>query len=130
MSTPSRPRRTTSRQFHAPRPTTGGPRSNIVQQPSRNQKFQDLPAPTGQSPYHLSLDQVLPPDQIKAIQSSGRVLFQVAGDTGGVKAPQSQLLVAMNMEQQFNFDDISARPAFFYHLGDVVYYYGEAKEYY
>ncbi len=119
------------RTFHQQRPTeTGGVQSNLRQDATTNQKFQPLPLPTGPAPYHLSLDHILPPDQMTAIRNAGRMLFHVAGDTGGVKAPQSQQIVAMAMEQQFNFPDVSLRPAFFYHLGDVVYYYGEAKEYY
>jgi predicted phosphodiesterase len=119
-----------SRHFHEVRPSAQGLRSNYRQQPHGNQRFQPLPPPTGQPPYHLALDQVLPPEQLKAIQDSGRILLHVAGDTGGVKAPQSQQIVAMAMEQQFEFADVALRPAFFYHLGDVVYYFGEAKEYF
>src|SRR5258708_34783272 len=116
--------------FNQPRPTERGFQSNIRQQPSRNEAFRPLPHPTGQPPYHLSLDQVLPPENMAAIRNAGRLLFHVAGDSGGVKAPQAQQIVAMAMEEQFNYPDITLRPAFFYHLGDVVYYYGEAPQNY
>jgi hypothetical protein len=87
-----------------------------------NQRFQDLPAPTGLPPYHLSLDDVLSPNQIKKIKRDGNLTFHCVGDTGGIKQPASQQLVAYAMEN---------KPAsFFYHLGDVVYYNGESKEYY
>lgn len=119
-----------TRRFQEPRPSTRGVQSNVSQAPRGNQKFQPLPPPTGQPPYHLSLDDVLPADQMTAIRNSGRILMHVAGDTGGVKAPQSQQIVTMAMETQFQFPDVTLRPAFFYHLGDVVYYYGEAKDYY
>src|SRR5258708_35927553 len=118
------------RPFHQTRPTETGDQSNLSHQPTGNQQFQPLPAPTGQSPFHLSLDHVLPPDQVAAIQNSGRMLFHVAGDTGGVKAPEAQQIVAMAMEQQFNFPDATLRPAFYYHLGDVVDEYGESTGYY
>ena len=121
---------TPRRNFHQTRPTSAGIQSNLVHQPTGNQAFQPLPTPTGQAPYHLSLDNVLPPDQVAAIQNSGRMLFHMAGDTGGVKSPEPQQIVAMAMEQHFNFADATLRPAFYYHLGDVVYYYGEAREYY
>lgn len=94
------------------------------------QPFRPLPPPTGRSPYHLSLDSVLPAAQIDTINNAGRIVFHIAGDTGGVKEPQPQQIVAMKMEDDFAADDPAARPAFFYHLGDVVYYYGEASEYY
>ncbi len=118
------------RRFHEPRPTEQGVKSNVAQKPHGNQRAQPLPHPTGQPPYHLSLDDVLPDDQMTAIRQSGRILMHIAGDTGGVKAPQSQRIVAMAMESQFQFPDVSLRPVFFYHLGDVVYYYGEPQEYY
>jgi hypothetical protein len=95
-----------------------------------NQTQQPLPVPTGQPPYHLSLDMVLPPAQMQTIQSAQRLVFHVAGDTGGVKMPLEQQNVAQHMEQDFDNADQTARPAFFYHLGDVVYYYGEASQYY
>jgi hypothetical protein len=119
-----------SRRFEEPRPATRGVRSNVTARPRGRQKYQPFPPPPGQPPYHLSLDDLLPADQMAAIRNSGRILMHVAGDTGGVKAPQSQQIVAMAMETQFQFPDVTLRPAFFYHLGDVVYYYGEAKEYY
>jgi acid phosphatase type 7 len=94
------------------------------------QPLQPLPQPTGTSPFHLSLEQVLSPTAMQTIQSSGRMVFHIVGDTGGVKTPQDQDIVASHMEQDLNATDPTTRPAFFYHLGDVVYYYGQASEYY
>src|SRR5215471_14403381 len=87
-----------------------------TQQPS-----QPLPQPTGPSPFHLSLDQVLTPAEMQTIQSSGRMVFHVVGDTGGIKTPQDQDLVVAQMEQDVAASNPAVRPAFFYHLGDVVY---------
>ena len=98
--------------------------------PLSSQPPQPLPAPTGQPPYHLSLDNVLPAASMQAIRASGKLVFHLVGDTGGVKAPQSQEIVMMHMESDFAVPDPAAPPAFFYHLGDVVYYYGQASEYY
>jgi hypothetical protein len=95
-----------------------------------NPPFRPLPPPTGQAPYHLSLSAVLPPTTLAAIHSSGRLVFHAAGDTGGVKAPQAQQIVAMKMDDDCAVADATMRPAFFYHLGDVVYYYGETTNYY
>jgi 3',5'-cyclic AMP phosphodiesterase CpdA len=67
---------------------------------------------------------------MQAIQSAQKLVFHVAGDTGGVKAPQDQHDVALHMETDFDATDPAAHPAFFYNLGDVVYYYGEASQYY
>lgn len=92
-------------------------------------KFQPLPSPTGPQPYHLSLEQVVP-DAVPAINAAGRLVFHIAGDTGGVKEPQPQTIVAMHMMQDCEEADASKQPAFFYHLGDVVYYNGEESKYY
>lgn len=127
---PRPPRAANQRNFHEKRPSERGVQSNLELRSHGNQSYQPLPPPIGQPPYHLSLDNVLPPDQMTAIRNSGRILMHIAGDTGGVKAPESQQIVAMAMETHFNFPDVTLCPAFFYHLGDVVYYYGEPKEYY
>src|SRR5260370_39866993 len=111
---PTRPRR-----FNQPRPTERGIQSNIRQQPSRNEAFRPLPHPTGQPPYHLSLDQVLPPENMAAIRNAGRLLFHVAGDTGGVETPPDQPIVAIAIGEQFNYPDITHRPAFFFPTSDA-----------
>src|SRR5579883_1495344 len=95
-----------------------------------NQAPQPLPAPTGKPPYHLSLYSVLTPAQMQTIQNAQRMVFHVTGDTGGVKAPQDQQDMADHMGNDFDNPDPTARPMFFYNLGDVVYYYGQASEYY
>src|SRR5204862_734259 len=92
-------------------------------------KFQPLPQPTGSQPYHLSLERVIP-DKVPAIENAGRLVFHTAGDTGGVKSPQDQRIVAMHMVTDSEGADPAAQPAFFYHLGDVIYYNGEDTKYY
>lgn len=97
--------------------------------PQEVRGYQPLPAPVGKPPYHLTLDAVLPPDTIRAITQNQRLVFHVCGDTGGIKVPQEQQIVAMHQVYDLDLDP-PARPAYFYHLGDVVYYYGEASSYY
>lgn len=93
------------------------------------QVFHPLPTPTGPAPYHLSLSSVLPPEQIESIRTSGRLIFHTTGDTGGIKSPEPQQITMAHMGREFDNPDPLTHPAFFYHLGDVVYYYGEAKQY-
>lgn len=95
-----------------------------------NIKFEDLPTPTGKSPYHLSLSQILTTDDINRIQESGAISFHIVGDTGGTKKPEHQKIVEFAMEADFKHKDKTKIPSFFYHLGDVVYKFGEASEYY
>src|SRR5215470_13264858 len=69
------------------------------------QVFHPLPTPTGPAPYHLSLSSVLPPDQIASIQASGRLVFHCAGDTGGIKSPEPQLITIDHMGRDFENPD-------------------------
>jgi acid phosphatase type 7 len=126
----SQPNDVGGRRFSTYNPVAPTIQSFIQHDQFPRQPAQPLPAPTGAAPYHLSLDAVLPADAMAAITSAGRLVFHVAGDTGGVKAPQPQEIVAMHMVYDLEEPDPAARPAFFYHVGDVVYYYGEASNYY
>ncbi|WP_165073126.1 metallophosphoesterase family protein [Paludisphaera rhizosphaerae] len=65
-----------------------------------------------------------------AITRSGRLVFHMVGDTGGVKDPVPQTIVASKLEAQLQGDAASQTPTFFYHLGDVVYFNGEAGQYF
>ncbi|HET8842912.1 MAG TPA: metallophosphoesterase [Ktedonobacteraceae bacterium] len=103
---------------------------NVLHPRQSNQTPQPLPAPTGRFPYHLALDAILTSEQMQAISSAQRLIFHIAGDTGGVKSPQAQRIVAGHMEKDFDSPGAATHPAFFYNLGDVVYYYGEASQYY
>ena len=53
-------------------------------------------------------------------------MFHTVGDTGGIDNAWPQQIVAYWMEK----DAAQQFPAFFYHLGDVVYYDGEHGSYY
>jgi hypothetical protein len=57
-------------------------------------------------------------------------VFHVVGDTGGIKDPVPQTIVASKLEDQLQPVASSPVPAFFYHLGDVIYFNGEASRYY
>ena len=111
---------------------TGAPviRASRVHSSYGHQPFRPLPAPTGPYPYHLSLASVLPPGAIGADPQSSRVIFHVVGDSGGIKTPVPQMNVARQMELDLARAVDGMRPSFLYHLGDVVYFYGEAQEYY
>ena len=118
------------RNFSNPLATTPGVQVSIQHAEHPNLPFQNLPQPTGPQPYHLSLEQVLPRHHIEAIQAAGKLVFHTTGDTGGIKSPQFQQAVADQMVIDCHLADKASRPAFFYHLGDVVYYYGQGREYY
>jgi hypothetical protein len=65
-----------------------------------------------------------------AITASGQIVFHCVGDTGSAKGPDTQNLVSDKMVSDFSEANAADVPSFFFHLGDVVYYFGEATYYY
>jgi hypothetical protein len=64
------------------------------------------------------------------IQAAGQLVFHAVGDTGSTRGPETQNLVADKMTADFSDPDPADHPAFFFHLGDVIYSFGEAQYYY
>jgi len=94
----------------------------------RTQRFQPLPPPLGEPPYHYNLENAIPGITQKA-KDAGKIVFHTVGDTGGVKNPDYQAMVASAMKHDLAINN-NDKPSFFYHLGDVVYYNGEISKYY
>jgi uncharacterized protein YukJ len=91
-----------------------------------------VPASQGGAFPLMSLEQVLGTAAVNAIRNSGQIVFHSVGDTG---APAQSKLpnetdVANLMLQDFMNVPKGEQPAFYYNLGDVVYYYGEQEYYY
>jgi hypothetical protein len=95
---------------------------------THTQRFEPLPTPLGQPPYHVDLETLVPGIAAKAAQL-GKLVFHAVGDTGGIKSPEYQTAVAAAMKSDLLLPDPQL-PRFFYHLGDVVYYNGEIADYY
>lgn len=66
----------------------------------------------------------------QTIQTAGQIVFHSVGDTGSVKGPTTQSLVADKMVTDFTEANPADVPSFYYHLGDAVYYFGEGEYYY
>ncbi len=64
-----------------------------------------------------------------AITAAGQLVFHSVGDTGSYE-PQTQSLVADKMVTDFSETDPANVPSFFFHLGDLVYFFGESTYYY
>ena len=98
---------------------------------------QPIPAPSVAQP-RMSLDGVLPPPLIASINAAKRISFHAVGDTGAAKVNAFQTAVQAIANEASVADAMSAdvrgggpdAPAFFFHLGDVVYNFGEAQYYY
>lgn len=66
----------------------------------------------------------------KNVTKAKQLVFHAVGDTGSVKGPETQSLVADKMVDDFTDPQPQDRPSFLFHLGDVVYSFGESEYYY
>ncbi|HSY02955.1 MAG TPA: metallophosphoesterase [Acidobacteriaceae bacterium] len=123
--------------FAQPAPS---PDPTTFKDPVTDQKYQELlvveavPEPTGNAVEPiLTLEQVYGSAgaaKVQAITAAGQIVFHSVGDTGSVTGPETQSLVADKMVTDFDETDAADVPSFFFHLGDVVYYFGEGAYYY
>ncbi len=92
-----------------------------------------FPLPRGDKEPKLLLADVLGHDgagTVQKITASGQIVFHAVGDTGNTRGPDSQNLVADKLVSDFQDEHVKERPSFFFHLGDVIYSFGEAQYYY
>jgi Calcineurin-like phosphoesterase len=88
--------------------------------------IQDLePVPTARSTTPMDLSSVIGDGPVQAIQKAGQIVFHTVGDTGGIHNPEFQFAVADAMT-----NDLSSGACLWYHLGDVVYYFGQDQYYF
>jgi Calcineurin-like phosphoesterase len=123
--------------FAQPKPS---PDPSGFKDPVTDQNYQELttlgtlPQPSGGAVEPVvTLQQVYGSEgaaKVQAIQKSGQIVFHSVGDTGSVVGPATQSLVADKMVTDFNETNAADVPSFLFHLGDVVYYFGEATYYY
>jgi hypothetical protein len=64
------------------------------------------------------------------ITAAKKLVIHCVGDTGGINQAEPQQIVANHMIADLGTAPSTAAPALFYHLGDVVYFYGEHEHYY
>jgi Calcineurin-like phosphoesterase len=131
--------------FAQPEPTAD-PTKFEIKHPSDNPAFKRIdelnrehklaplpfPAPRDLPEPRLTLGAVLGDNEAsvqRRISTNGQIVFHGVGDTGSTRGPESQNLVADKMVSDFTDDD-KERPLFFFHLGDVIYSFGEARYFY
>jgi hypothetical protein len=88
-----------------------------------NAQLEPIPTPRSTAPMELS--SVIGAPATEKIQNSGKIVFHTVGDTGGIHNPEFQFAVADAMT-----DDVANGACLFYHLGDVVYYFGQEQYYF
>lgn len=67
---------------------------------------------------------------VNKIKANGQIVFHSVGDTGNTRSTHPQSLGADKMVSDFDELEPKDIPAFYYHLGDVVYSFGESSYYY
>src|SRR5215831_3607541 len=95
------------------------------------------PLRTGASP-SIDLKDYLPASLMTSIKQAGKIVFHSVGDTGAAKVDKRQSAATALAQEAAVADALTADvqtlgdagPAFFFHLGDVVYNFGEAQYYY
>lgn len=72
------------------------------------------------------------PATLQQIQANGKIVFHAVGDTGASAARSypNQVHVADQLSADFHKSRPVDRPSFFFHLGDVIYNFGESKYYF
>lgn len=96
-------------------------------------QVQPIPMPRNSTP--MTLADFLPADVVTAIQKAGKIVFHSVGDTGAAKVTRTQTAATAVGHETAVADAMvaevaSASAAFFFHLGDVIYNFGEARSYY
>ncbi len=90
--------------------------------------FQQLPPPAGAAPYRFDLSQLLSAQDVTSIKDAGVLVFHSVGDTGDYRGQQQDFVAAM-MTRDAQASSNDRKPAFYYHLGDVVYFAGDIDMY-
>lgn len=103
----------------------------------KNQVQPIPPRRMGALPY-IKLTDFIPQELADAVNAAGRITFHAVGDTGAAKVNARQTAATALAEEAAVADAMVADvqsggvngPSFFFHLGDVVYNFGEAQYYY
>lgn len=121
-----------TRNFGRPRLSQEALKFTLSTPAFRGSSFKPLPPPTGPTPFHLDLKDVIDKKLYNAIADKNEMVFHISGDIGGIKRPEVQQLVVDGMEKDFQHDpkQPTSDPVFAYTLGDCVYYNGQAVDYY
>jgi predicted phosphodiesterase len=94
--------------------------------------LQPIPPPRQGASLIMRLEDVIGQEAVNDIMKAGKIVFHAIGDTGADKQYRvaDEADVAGFMAKDLSVNIQAERPSFFYHLGDVVYEFGQASSYY
>lgn len=90
--------------------------------------FQPLPPPRDPAPFRYDVSRFLTAADVKAITDAGVMICHSVGDTGDFRGRQQDFVADMMKQDADRLPD-GKKPAFFYHLGDIVYFAGDIDKY-
>ncbi len=105
----------------------------VLDQEASTLKPLPFPPSRGGAEPVLNLQDVLGsggPATVKAITQSKQIVFHALGDTGNPRSVKSQNEVTDKLVADFAEPDPAQVPSFLFHLGDIIYNFGEAEYYY
>jgi predicted phosphodiesterase len=101
---------------------------NPVALPKNAPRFEQPPAIAGPTNLNLPMNVILP-QAAAAAESGKKLVFHMVGDTGGVHGEATETAIGHAMAAQCTAAAGAAKPAFFYQLGDVIYFNGQSNLY-
>jgi hypothetical protein len=105
----------------------------ILDKEGRTLKPLPFPSSRGGVEPVLKLEDVLGsegPAIVKAITQTNQIVFHALGDTGNTRSVGPQNAVTDKLDTDFQEAQAGQVPSFLFHLGDIVYSFGEAQYYY
>jgi 3',5'-cyclic AMP phosphodiesterase CpdA len=99
-------------------------------EPEEERELQTVPRPRLVEP-RIQLADIVGAQTVEQIQKGRKITFHAVGDTGAGNAkvgPEPEISVADSMAD--DVAEVQPSPSFLFHLGDVVYYFGERSKYY
>jgi hypothetical protein len=93
--------------------------------------LQPFPAPRT-TPPRIDLEEIVGADVLAVRAKANKISFHAVGDTGAASevSIDSEAAVADAMTRDLSSQQGADAPAFCFHLGDVIYYFGEPQYYY
>ncbi len=88
------------------------------------------PVPVGPPSGPMKLEDVLGADFLAPIAAAKRISFHTVGDTGAASTAAISKEASVTDAMASTIAGAAAAPAFCFHLGDVIYNFGEAEYYY
>jgi hypothetical protein len=97
--------------------------------PEEEEELQTVPRPRLVEP-RMALAEVIGAQATDQIEQSGKIVFHAVGDTGDVRLSTARDQESVIDSMTNDLTAVASTPAFLFHLGDVVYFFGERDKYY